>query len=283
MLSDFGLATDVNESTSVHGGTIAYMAPEVMRGDRSTTASDIWSLGAVIYEIVFADKPRWSDGASPEILTPALGRKLTEEERAALDASRACTIRDPQKRIGSAAAAERMLSERRRWRVPRFAPGRRPLVWAGALALLAAAAVLAVGVARMRRPVADARAAAGRDSPVIVPTGAAVDWTELSTVIAETPDRITCTRLLPDRRTIRFVWGTPPRAEDIDAVTRKRVASPLVPAAYAEGCPDLSPDGKRLDLPGTRQGRARVRVSFGAPRRRRRRPGRADCRADDVV
>ena len=31
-LSDFGLATDVNESTSVHGGTIAYMAPEVMRG-----------------------------------------------------------------------------------------------------------------------------------------------------------------------------------------------------------------------------------------------------------
>jgi serine/threonine protein kinase len=180
-LSDFGLATDVNESTSVHGGTIAYMAPEVMRGDRSSTASDIWSLGALIYEIVFADKPRWSDGGSPEILTPALGRKLTEEERAALDASRACTIKDPRKRIG-ASAAERMLAEPRRWRAPRFASVRRPSVWAGGLALLAAIAALVVGVARTRRSGPDARAVAGRESPLresplIVPTGAAVDWT----------------------------------------------------------------------------------------------------------
>ena len=61
VLSDFGLATDVSESTSVHGGTIAYMAPEVMRGGRSTIASDIWSLGVVMHEIVFGDKPRWSE------------------------------------------------------------------------------------------------------------------------------------------------------------------------------------------------------------------------------
>ncbi len=40
-------------------------------------------------------------------------------------------------------------------------------------------------------------------------------------------------------------------------VTRKRVPSPLVPAAYAEGCPDLSPDGKRLVYQGhTADGRA---------------------------
>src|SRR3982751_352935 len=41
VLSDFGLATDVAESTSVHGGTIAYMAPEALIGGRSTFASDI--------------------------------------------------------------------------------------------------------------------------------------------------------------------------------------------------------------------------------------------------
>src|SRR5262249_33875506 len=56
--------------------------------------------------------------------------------------------------------------------------------------------------------------------------------------------------LLPDQRTLRFVWGTPTRAEDVDIVTRTRVPSPLVPAAYAEGCPDLSPDGKRLVYQG---------------------------------
>ena len=40
------------------------------------------------------------------------------------------------------------------------------------------------------------------------------------------------------------------RAEDVDTVTRRRVPSPIVPAAYAEGCPDLSPDGKRLVYQG---------------------------------
>ena len=60
-----------------------------------------------------------------------------------------------------------------------------------------------------------------RRSPLIVPTGEAADWTDVSTVLAEVPDRIQCTRLLPDQRTIRFVWGSPPRAEDIDTVTRE--------------------------------------------------------------
>jgi hypothetical protein len=50
---------------------------------------------------------------------------------------------------------------------------------------------------------------------------------------------------------VRFVWGAPElRAEDIDTVTRQRVPSPVVPEAYAEGCPDLSPDGKRLVYQG---------------------------------
>src|SRR4029453_5791561 len=43
----------------------------------------------------------------------------------------------------------------------------------------------------------------------------------------------------------RFVWGTPAHAEDVDTVMRARHPSPLVPAAYAEGCPAVSPAGKR--------------------------------------
>jgi tRNA A-37 threonylcarbamoyl transferase component Bud32 len=257
VLSDFGLATETSESTSVHGGTIAYMAPEVMRGDHSTPAADIWSLGALMYEIVFGDKPSWSEGASPEILTPALGRKLTEEERAVLDACRACTFKDPAKRIPSAAWAERLLAERRRWRLPRLAPARRPVIWASALTVIAAAAV-GVGLSRQQRSNgANEGSTAASEPPLIVPTGEPADWSQTSTVLVETPERITCTRLLPDQRTIRIVWGTPPRAEDIDTVTRKRVASPLVPVAYAQGCPDLSPDGRRLVFQGhAKDGRA---------------------------
>jgi len=247
VLSDFGLATESSESTSVHGGTIAYMAPEVMRGEHSTPASDIWSLGALMFEIVFGDKPSWSEGASPEILTPALGRKLTEEERAVLDTCRACTFKDPGKRIPSAAWAERMLAERRRWRLPRLARVRRPIVFGAGLSVLAA---VAVGVVRTRTEPSDTYVPATPETRLIIPKGEPADWTDLATVLAEVPDRIHCTRLLQDGRTIRFVWGSPTRAEDLDTVTRKRGPSPLVPAAYAEGCPDLSPDGKRIVFQG---------------------------------
>jgi hypothetical protein len=255
VLSDFGLAVDVSDSTSsVHGGTVAYMAPEIVRGDRANVASDIWGLGVVIHEMVFGVRPVWSAGLRPQMLEPALGRPLTEEESAVLASCRACTAREPARRITSAAEVGRTLGERPRapWR--RLA--RRPVVWSVALSVLAASAVgllrarhAALGV-RTALPTATVQSPASKESPLIVPTGEPADWTDVSTVLAEVPERITCTRLLPDQRTLRFVWGSPPRAEDIDLVTRHRVHSPVVPAAYAEGCPDLSPDGKHLVFQG---------------------------------
>jgi hypothetical protein len=258
VLSDFGLATDSSESTSIFGGTVAYMAPEVLRGGKSSFASDIWSLGALMYEIVFGDKPLWSEGAAPEMRAPALGRKLTGEERAVLETCRACTVKEAGRRIGSAGEAGRRVREGVGWRARarRLARSRQSLMLVGALTLAGAVAVGGPWLRQKHQPApADA-------SPLIVPTGEPADWTDVSTVLAEVPERIHCTRLLPDRRTLRFVWGTPARAEDIDIVTRKRIPSPLVLAAYAEGCPDLSPDGKRLVYQGhVKDGRAFAFVS----------------------
>src|SRR6185437_8259180 len=60
VVSDFGLVTDsFDATTSIHGGTVAYMAPEVVRGGRATFASDVWSLGAVIHEVVFGERLQW--------------------------------------------------------------------------------------------------------------------------------------------------------------------------------------------------------------------------------
>ena len=57
VLSDFGLATDsFDGTTSIRGGTVAYMAPEVARGGRASFAADIWALGAVIHETVFGQR-----------------------------------------------------------------------------------------------------------------------------------------------------------------------------------------------------------------------------------
>jgi hypothetical protein len=229
------------------------MAPEVLRGGKSSFASDIWALGVVVHEIVFGVKARWSDEASTEMLAPELGRKLTEAERAVLDACRACTAKEPARRIASAEAAGRLLTERRRWWARRSA-SRRPIVFAVALTVTAS---IAAGIVRTQRQLPDARPSSSAESPLIIPAGEPADWTDTSTVIAEVPGRIHCTRLLPDQRTLRFVWGTPKRAEDIDTVTHKRVPSPLVPVAYAEGCPDLSPDGNRLVYQGhDKDGRA---------------------------
>ena len=62
---DFGLATklprgDSDEVTQTQGaldpggvlaGTLAYMAPEVLRGETATARTDIWALGVLIYEM----------------------------------------------------------------------------------------------------------------------------------------------------------------------------------------------------------------------------------------
>jgi len=164
-------------------------------------------------------------------------------------------VKEPARRIGRAEEAGRLLTERRPWLARARGRARRPVVFATALTLVAAASVVGASYVRKRSPAAQAMSQS--EAPLIVPTGEPADWTDISTVLAEVPEQITCTRLLPDQRTIRFVWGSPPRAEDIDTDTRQRIPSPLVPAAYAEGCPDVSPDGKRLVYQGhTKDGRA---------------------------
>jgi hypothetical protein len=116
-----------------------------------------------------------------------------------------------------------------------------------------AAALAIVGMMRIeiaRKGAALPAATTSADRLTINPTGEPQDWTDTSKVLAEIPDRVRCMVRLPDHHTVRLLWGYPPRAEDIDTRTGQRVPSPLSPDAYAEGCPDLSSDGKRLVYTG---------------------------------
>merc|ERR1711900_45496 len=58
-LADFGCSYDlsqlVNATKQTTVGTPAYMAPEVVTKDHHTTASDIWSFGAMFFEMVTGD------------------------------------------------------------------------------------------------------------------------------------------------------------------------------------------------------------------------------------
>ncbi len=60
-IADFGLArrTDPasDETDTSAAGTIAYMSPEQVRGEKVNRLTDIWSLGIVLYELVTGQRP----------------------------------------------------------------------------------------------------------------------------------------------------------------------------------------------------------------------------------
>lgn len=66
-LADFGIARGDGDSvltmTGQTVGTIAYMAPEVARGEAASPASDIWSLGVTLFAITQGRSP-YEDGRS---------------------------------------------------------------------------------------------------------------------------------------------------------------------------------------------------------------------------
>ncbi|HLK88763.1 MAG TPA: serine/threonine-protein kinase [Polyangia bacterium] len=248
VVSDFGLATDsFDGTTSIHGGTVAYMAPEVVGGGRSSLAADIWSLGAVIHEVVFGERFRW-DVERGEMRSPVNRRGLSRVEGSLLEICCACLALNPARRPRAGVIAER-LTEASLLRAGRMRWTRRGLVALAAGLVVAGGMVGARRIHSIRRRATEA--AAGTSDPLmIVPAGQPEDWTDKARVLAEVPDKIRCLSVLPDHHTVRFVWGDRGHAEDLDTRTGERRPSPLVADAYAEGCPDVSPDGKWLVYAG---------------------------------
>lgn len=61
-LLDFGLVSELSDAagTLAAGGTLAYMAPEVLAGERPTPASDWYSLGRLTHELLCGELPTLS-------------------------------------------------------------------------------------------------------------------------------------------------------------------------------------------------------------------------------
>ena len=143
-LADFGLTkTGGPDPAGTQGevaGTVAYLAPEVIRGEEPTPASDLYALGCVLYECLSGEIPypgrsatavifghlEQAPPALPELpaLDPVIGRALAKE---------------PAARYGS--GTELMDAARAALGMRRRAP-RRWLVAAGALAAATAAAAV---------------------------------------------------------------------------------------------------------------------------------------------
>jgi serine/threonine-protein kinase len=101
-LIDLGIAREIGTGGAVRG-THAYMAPEQVRGEPWTRATDVFAIGVVLWELVagarlFHRGPPWlSMAAVVEAPAPPLADP-------ALDAiAQAALVKDPARRLASAA------------------------------------------------------------------------------------------------------------------------------------------------------------------------------------
>jgi len=160
VLTDFGLAIERDDKTTVMGGTPAYMPPEAARGERSDQRSDVFQLGMIMHEVLTGVRPKWTaDGSRLALVEPPPNASAAELELARLIA--ACVDVDPARRPPTAlavagrlaaaeAAREAAFPLRVLGRVARFARAHALLmkVAAGVLAL-----ALVAGLAqRLARP-----------------------------------------------------------------------------------------------------------------------------------
>lgn len=248
VVSDFGLATDADPTmSSIHGGTVAYMAPELARGEHATFASDVWALGAILHEIVFGRRPLWRDGRfGPSLESVSTGGSRVE--RRVVDICKRCMVEhgrrrppaDEVKRLVESATEDRPWARRGRG-----------LTLAGTVGV----AALAVGLAVKWAPVAPEQASGAPASELLIGfEGAAADWSRTSRILGTFDQRIEAVTALPGGEAVRVVWGEPRRAEDVALATGARTPAVLPPTPPGAGPVVTSPDGAALAFEGYEPG-----------------------------
>jgi serine/threonine-protein kinase len=162
-LLDFGLArwegavplTDLGAAV----GTVVYMAPEQLRGEAGGPRADLWSFGAVVYEMLAGRPPFGRSGPQPvqwliqailEQAPPPLHELRPDVPPALVRIVERCLAKNPADRYGSAAEILAELRESGLVREPQPqapSPRWRTFVTAAAILLIAGAGFLLV-----RRP-----------------------------------------------------------------------------------------------------------------------------------
>jgi len=126
VISDFGLAravqasggSSVSQSAATMTGTAYYMAPEVIRGEKHTAASDLYSLGCVLYELLSGERPFEGENfiavTSQHVLNPTPVLALTGDMGEALPEQVAALMaKEPEARPASAGEVVAGISEQR--------------------------------------------------------------------------------------------------------------------------------------------------------------------------
>ena len=244
---DFGVARYEREGTLTLAGstvgTIAYMSPEQIESESVDARSDLWSLGATIYELL-AGRPAFDRGSMRELaaaITGAEPRRLSEIRQdippGLVRIIERLLRKAPEERIQSASELAVELEEVHRTQTGALRPpairSPRPARWR--MAAIAAGALLLGAFAYW--------AVAGRDAAA--PTQAAMlEPTPVTTY----PGLEYAPALSPDGQSVAFIWdGGESGAADL-YVQPVGAFEPLrlTDTPEHEASPTWSPDGDRI-------------------------------------
>ena len=99
LVSDFGLALPLGTASEGVAGTLAYMAPEQLRGDPMlSVATDVYGLGAILCELLTGGPPDWDQGKN--LVPPHNFWRRVPRDLEAICLR--CLQQEPEKRYGSA-------------------------------------------------------------------------------------------------------------------------------------------------------------------------------------
>jgi TolB-like protein len=160
-VSDFGIARNLGDTVSRvtmeqgRSGTLVYMSPQQLDGERGTHLDDIYSLGATLYDLLTSKPPFYSGNLDRQIrerVAPSMTKRRREFniEPALVpavweDTIAACLAKDPAKRPQSTAEVAQRLqldAPRRGWARPITITRTKKK----ALAIIAIAALFVIGL-----------------------------------------------------------------------------------------------------------------------------------------
>ena len=206
-------------------GTAAYMSPEQARGEPIDARSDVFSLGAVLYEMATGRRAFGAGRGSLDTVAavlhdePARPRSLAADLPADVEAIiLRCLAKEPGRRYASAAAVHDALAESRRRHAPEALPLsallRRPAVVAPTALLVAALVTGAVWLARREGAGLEARREAVRRVEELLAQERVTEaWATAREALRRHPDDPTFAGLL-ERTSMSASFATdPPGAE----------------------------------------------------------------------
>ena len=227
-------------------GTVQYMAPEQVEGKEADARSDIWALGAVIYEMVTGTRPFAGDtpasviGAILKDTPPSISTRQPVAPRALDDVVERCLAKDPDERWQSIADVGRLLQDIASnqqadpaQRAPARGTSKERIVWIAATALMCIALVY---VTVWRRPVVPA----GDLVRLSVNPPARMVFAAHTSATVPTPQFA----VSPDGRSIAFVAASPANRPALWLRSLDDVDARVLPGTEDASEPFWSPDSR---------------------------------------